>query len=163
VKVLILVMIFMFHNLPSFAQTAPPKNVSAFQPVVREKNVVREWAAPELEFIHFPNEALEPPSPNRWDLRSVGELREGTILTPETPDMPVAHMWTNLLSLQTPWWWQTVTLELEHTYPNETLEPPGPIDDLRRGELRGTMEVCKRPIWHFWLWRRCTIASVGIR
>jgi hypothetical protein len=53
------------------------------------------------------------------------------------------------------------TLEVEHTYtyPNETLEPPGPINDLRRGELRGTMEVCKRPIWYFWL-RRCTIASV---
>jgi hypothetical protein len=41
---------------------------------------VREWAAPELEFIHFQNEALEPPSPNRWDLRSLGELREGVIL-----------------------------------------------------------------------------------
>jgi hypothetical protein len=35
------------------------------------------------------------------------------------------------------------TLELEHTYtyPNETLEPPGPINDLRRGELTGLREA----------------------
>jgi hypothetical protein len=97
---LILVMIFMFHNLRSLAQTAPPKNVSAFQPVVPEKNVVREWAAPELEFIHFPNEALEPPSPNRWGRRLPEELRQGTSLTPNevrwTPELEYTYPTTDI-------------------------------------------------------------------
>jgi hypothetical protein len=62
---------------------------------------------PELDFIHFQNEALEPPSPNRWDLRSLGELREGVILTQN----------------EVRW-----TPELEHTYPGIDLAvyAPGP-------------------------------------
>jgi hypothetical protein len=55
---------------------------------------------PELEFIHFPNEALEPPSPNRWDLRSLGELREGVILTQNevrwTPELEYIYPTTDI-------------------------------------------------------------------
>ena len=55
---------------------------------------------PELDFIHFQNEALDPPSPNRWDLRSLGELREGVILTQNevrwTPELEYTYPTTDI-------------------------------------------------------------------
>jgi hypothetical protein len=168
-----------FASSKSFAKT-PQTAASMAQSSTPTKNVSGEETPNELSLTPEPVQD-GPVSTYTWtDIRT---LRWRQTVAPEMPelefkyptmdfdllrDWPLAYMWLNILSLETPEtpWWQMVrpeALEVEHTYtyPNETLEPPGPINDLRRGELRGTMEVCKRPIWHFWLWRRCTIASVA--
>ena len=163
-----------FASGKSFAQ-APQTATSMAQSSTPTKNVSGEGTPNEVSVTPV---TPDIPVSHMWtNLRSLQTPRWWQTVPPEMleveykyptydllRDWPLAYMWLNILSLETPEtpWWQTVrpeTLEVEHTYPNETLEPPGPINDLRRGELRGTMEVCKRPIRHFWR-RRCTIASV---
>jgi len=166
-----------FESSNSYAKT-PQTATSTAQSSTPTKNMSGEGRPKEVTVTP---ETPDMPAGHTWeDIRSLlpwwqtvtPEILELEFKYPTTDfdllrDWPIAYLWLNILSLETPEtpWWRTVkpeTLEVEHTYtyPNETLEPPEPINDLRRGQLTGTREVCNRPLWYFWLRRRCTIASV---
>ena len=128
-----------FASSQSFAKT--PQTATRTAPLTTPtKNVPEEGTpnkvsvTPELEDKYLTNVILSS-GPEPEDILPIGW---------PVRDWPVTYMWTNILSLQTPWWWQTVTpetLEVEHTYtyPNETLEPPSP----NRRDLRGEFTVLR--------------------
>jgi hypothetical protein len=100
------------------------------------KGTILPEPPPVADFIHFQNEALEPPSPNS----DLADARAWIVSVTNILSSTDGRVWENILTLA---WRQTVTpetLELEHTYtyPNDTLEPPSPNRwDLRSvGELR---------------------------